>query len=55
MGTLSETHIITAKPVLKLDADGPVGYRYSCSCGREGQGWHKTPEKAELAGKAHVS
>jgi len=48
------THAVIAVPVRKLDVDGIVAWRFSCSCGREGEGWHPTPEKAEAAGHCHI-
>jgi len=46
-------HEVTAVPVEKL-RDGIIAYRFECSCGREGNGWHRTPEKAIAAGHDHV-
>lgn len=47
------THAVTAAPVVKMDG-GVIGYRFECSCGRIGNGTHRTPAKAVRAGSAHV-
>jgi hypothetical protein len=46
-------HDVEAVPVDKMDG-GLIGYRFTCSCGRIGNGWHATPEKAIAAGAAHT-
>jgi hypothetical protein len=47
-------HDLVTEPVKKMDSTAPVGYRWFCGCGRSGNGWHSTPEKAVEAGKAHT-
>lgn len=45
-------HVVTAEPVEKF-RDGIIGYRFRCSCGKEGHGHHSTEAKAISAGQAH--
>jgi hypothetical protein len=52
MSTTTTDHDVEAIPIEKL-RDGVIGYRWRCSCGRERDGIHPTPEKAVLAGRAH--
>lgn len=47
-------HHVTAIPIMKMDADGPIGYKWSCSCGRSTAGRHNTAEKAVEAGQDHI-
>ena len=47
-------HSVEAIPIEKL-RDGIIGYRWRCSCGRERDGIHRTPEKAIEAGHDHIN
>lgn len=49
---MNDEHVLTAVPVRKMA--GIVGYRFACSCGREGNGWHNTEAKAIEAGRDHI-
>lgn len=54
-GTGEPKHNVEPVPVEKMDAGTePIGYRFKCSCGREGNGTHRTPELARTAGFGHV-
>lgn len=45
-------HVVTAHQVVKLA--GPLNqWTYACSCGRKGNGWHDTPERAIERGGDH--
>lgn len=46
-------HEVEAFAVIKLDG-GLIGYRFRCSCGRDGGGRHSTPAEAIEAGQAHI-
>lgn len=46
-------HSVHVAPVRKL-ADGIVGWRFVCACGREGKGWHRTADQAVKAGHDHI-
>lgn len=46
------SHNVTAVPCVKLS--GIIGYSFSCSCGREGNGRHLTAENAIKAGHNHI-
>jgi hypothetical protein len=51
-GAMKE-HMIESIPIIKMDG-GLIGYRWKCSCGRERDGCHRTPEKAIEAGQNHI-
>lgn len=54
-GTGEARHNLRAVPIHKMDAGTePIGFRFSCSCGREGNGTHRTYEAAMKAGCAHI-
>lgn len=53
MATEDLGHHVVAVPVRKMQ--GIVAWRFACSCGREGNGWHSTPEKAKAAGRDHFN
>jgi hypothetical protein len=47
-------HVVTAVPRMKMSSPTPVGYKFVCSCGRKGNGSHKTREKAIERGHDHI-
>lgn len=47
-------HVVTAEPVDKMDG-GVIGYRFVCTCGRRGNGHHRTIEQAIERGHDHIA
>ena len=39
---------------MKMDAVGPIGYSFECSCGRKGKGRHHSAEQAIRFGQDHI-
>lgn len=46
-------HNVGTIPIKKLDG-GTIGYRWACSCGREGKGYHNTEVQAMRAAGDHI-
>lgn len=55
MDVESIEHVREAVPVRKMDSgDKILAYRWKCSCGREGKGWHSNIINALEASKGHL-